>query len=92
MFYKLVSIYKQASNKTSGCQAPPTADKVSSSLSFSFVEGELWSGSELTYRCDQYYRFITDTSNVLTCQDDGSWLPKYPPPCAPGYFIIYNNC
>ena len=68
------------------CDDPPIGKDSSWNATFTFIEGELWTESEITYTCQQFFTAVTE--NVLTCQSDSTWSPKHPPLCAPGCLLL----
>ena len=53
-------------------------------------DGRLFSGAQINYTCDFFYVFFPTKSHILTCQDDGSWIPALPSDCVQSNSLFIN--
>ena len=73
------------------CPLPPKGEFVSHSISFTNIEDEIWSGTEITYTCVSSHSFKWGESATRTCGRDGNWNNDVAPICVPGKFIIFKT-
>ena len=69
------------------CPPPPNSNFSSTSIEFTYFEGEYWTFTEVSYTCDPDYTFLPGEVDRRVCgveNEDGVWDNYTAPVCAPG--------
>lgn len=63
-----------------------------SNISFTHIEREFWSHTELTYQCEPRHSFKLGEKGTRVCGGDGNWNNNNAPICVPGKLTFYLTC
>ena len=66
------------------CSSPPNGNKyIEWNITFSYIENELWTYTEVEYKCDESHSLLHGEMERLTCGRNGTWGQVAAPKCAP---------